>query len=134
MTEHGFITTLRYNAYQENPELTPGCASSYVSQRPGEAARYVRECKRWNSPKSFTAIVSIHPNGRADGSMEIAVYIVEAEKIILSRRYRTYTGALNFLARTLVALDSLEALYLPCPWEMNKKERAKWEKFDLIPV
>ena len=132
MTDHGFIATLQYNAYQEGPQVFQHRSASYVCEYPGET-RYVREYKRWNSPKAFTAIVCIHPNRRADGSMEIAVHFVEAAKIILSRRYRTCTGALNFLARTLVALDSAELLYLPCPWEMNKKERAKWERSGTIP-
>ena len=124
MTDHGFITTLQYNAYRANPALVPGCASSYVRQHPGET-RYVREYKRWNSPKAFTVIVCVHPNGWDDGSMEIAVHVVETGKIILSRRYRTCTGAINFLARTLVALDSADVLYDPCPWEMAKKGTAQ---------
>lgn len=133
MTEYGFITTLKHNAFQENPELTPRCDSSYVCQRPGEL-RYVRQFKRWNSPKAFTAVVCIHPNGRADGSLEIAVHIVEAGKIILSGRYKTYTGTLNFLARTVMAMDATDIICIPCPWEINKKERSKWERLNLIPA
>jgi len=130
MTDKGFIATLQYNAFQGGPQIFQHHGASYVRERPGET-RYVREYKRWNSPKTFTVVVGYIGDG-PNGGTDIAVNFVENKKIILGRHYKTCTGALNFLAKAVKALDSAELVCCPCPWEMSKKERAIWERLDLI--
>lgn len=120
MTEYGFITTLQSNAFQ------------YIRDFSGE--RWVRQYDRWNSPNLFFVEVRLYEPGYSDGRPSVAIIFVEQGKIFLRKQYKTHSGALKGLAHALFTLESAELLHCPCPWELNKKERAKWEKYNLIPV